>query len=79
MASTPPKYCPECGANSERYLSVKSAAVIFDHSEEAIRGMIKRREIPFYKRNSRVFVTYREFESLLVRYPSISEINAGGD
>ena len=78
-SKTSTRYCPECGASRDRYLSVKSAARIFDHTEEAVRDMIKRREIPFYKRNSRVFVTYREFENLLVRYPSINEINADGD
>ncbi|MCH7574661.1 MAG: helix-turn-helix domain-containing protein [Candidatus Marinimicrobia bacterium] len=68
------KYCTHCGANQERFLSVKSAAVIFDHSEDAIRAMIKRRDIPFYKRESRIYIKYGEFEELLIRYPSESEI-----
>ncbi len=53
---------------------MKSAAITFDHTEDAIRAMIKRRDIPFYKRGSRIYIKYREFEDLLIRYPSESEI-----
>ena len=74
MVTPSTKYCAHCGANQERYLSVKSAAKIFDHTEDAIRAMIKRRDIPFYKRESRIYINYREFEELLIRYPSESEI-----
>ncbi|MCH7521097.1 MAG: helix-turn-helix domain-containing protein [Candidatus Marinimicrobia bacterium] len=54
---------------------MESAAEIFDLSVGAVRALIKRREVPFYKIGSRVRISFREFESQLVRYPSIHEIN----
>ena len=32
-----------------KYLTIKSAATRYDLSEEAVRGLIHRREMPFYK------------------------------
>ena len=78
MATIKNKYCPECGANQDRYLSVESAAEVFDLSVGAVRALIKRREVPFYKIGSRVRISFREFASQLVRYPSLREINDDG-
>ena len=74
MKSNTKGYCAKCGSNKERYLSVSSAALTFGCSEEAICGMIKRREIPFYKIGRRIRLSYTELKQQLVRYPSLSEI-----
>ncbi|MFC1483518.1 helix-turn-helix domain-containing protein [Candidatus Neomarinimicrobiota bacterium] len=59
----------------EKYMSIKSAAKLFDMSEEGIRGMIKRREIPFYKMGRRVRILYKDVEECLERYPSKDEVS----
>lgn len=66
-------YCPYCGGHTERYLSVRTAAATFDLTEEAVRGMIKRREIPFFKLGSRVRLRVTDLNSALVRYPAADE------
>lgn len=58
----------------ERYLSVQTAAAVFDLTEEAVRGMIKRREIPFFKLGTRIRLRYDDLKSALVRYPSTNEL-----
>lgn len=68
-------YCSECGGHTERYLSVQTAAVTFDLTEEAVRGMIKRREIPYFKLGSRVRLNYDDLNTALVRHPSTDELN----
>lgn len=58
-----------------KYLTIKSAAVQFDLSEEAVRGIIRRREVPFYKLGTRVRLNSKEFEERMIKYPSIDEVS----
>jgi len=48
-------------------------------SEEAVRGMIRRREIPFYKLGRRVRIAYADLQALLVRYPAKHEVSLASD
>lgn len=59
----------------DRFLSVPSAAKILDLSEQAIRGMIKRREIKFYKVGSRVRIAYSDLKKILITHPAKSEVS----
>lgn len=79
MSPSRNNYCPECGTSQDQYLSVESTAKMFDLSVAGIRSLIKRREIPFYKLGSRIRISYREFESQLIRYPSIREVGLESD
>ena len=72
-------YCPYCGRCQDRYLSPKTAAKILDMSEEAVRSMIKRREIPFLKLGTRVRIAYVDLQALLVRYPAKHEVSLAMD
>lgn len=74
MAAVQHKYCPECGGTHERYMSIATAAQVFDLTDDAIRSMIKRRELPFYKIGKRVRLSYSEIRSLLIRHPSADEM-----
>lgn len=69
------RYCPECGGHTERYLSVQTAAVTFDLTEKAVRGMIKRREIAFFKLGRRVRLRFEDMNSALVRHPAADELD----
>ena len=62
--STPPEY-----------LSIKSAARRFDLTDVAVRSMIKRREVSYYKLGSRVRLEAKEFKRMLIKYPSVDEIS----
>lgn len=53
---------------------METAGRIFDLSPEAVRGMIKRREIPFAKMGRRVRIAYADLQAQLVRYPSKVEV-----
>ena len=44
------------------YLSIKLVARLLDLSEEAVRSMIKRREVSFYKLGSRIGLKAKDFE-----------------
>ena len=57
------------------YLSIKSVARLFDLSEEAVRSMIRRREVSFYKLGSRVRLLPKDIENLLIKHPSVDEIS----
>ncbi|MBA7612678.1 hypothetical protein ES703_19915 [subsurface metagenome] len=50
-----------------------------DMSEEAVRGMIKRREIPFIKLGRRVRIAYADLQAQLVRYPAKHEVSLASD
>ena len=69
------KFCPNCGGCEERYLSPATAARIFDLTEQAVRSMIKRRDIPSYRLGTRRILKYSELETLLVRYPSKADMS----
>ena len=56
-------------------LSVESAAKYLDTTAAAIRGIQKRRELPFKKRGRRVLFRKADLEQLLVNYPSIDSID----
>ena len=64
------KFCSACGSPQDRYLSIATAAKTFDLSEDAVRGMVKRREITFYKMNKRVRLKYADIEEMLVHHPA---------
>ena len=68
-------FCSECGSHKERYFRIETAAEIFDLTPEAIRSMIRRRELPFHKWNSRVRLAYSDLERQLVRHPSKQEVS----
>lgn len=74
MESSNSKYCSNCGREYERFLTVETASMIFDLSPNAIRGLIKRREIPFYKMGTRVRLSYHDITDCLVRYPALQEV-----
>ncbi len=74
MESGESKYCSNCGHVYERFLTVETASMIFDLSPNAIRGLIKRREIPFYKMGRRVRLSYQDITDCLVRYPALQEV-----
>ncbi len=48
-------------------------------SSEAIRGMIRRRELPFFKLGTRVRIAYADLQALMVRYPAIHEVSLATD
>ena len=56
-------------------LSVESAATYLDTTVSAIRGMQKRRELPFRKRGRRVLFRKSDLENLLVSYPSVDSVD----
>ena len=72
-------YCPHCGSCQDRYLSPATAAKVVDMSEEAVRGMIRRREIPFFKLGRRVRLSYADLQAQLVRYPAKHEVSLASD
>lgn len=74
-SSTLRKFCPHCGGHQERYLGVDAAAEILDLTPEAVRSMIRRRELPFFKLGTRLRLAYSDLESQLVRYPSKGEVS----
>ena len=47
---------------------------MLDLSEDAVRGMIKRREITFHKLGRRVRLRYADLQAALVRYPSVRDV-----
>ena len=63
-------FCANCGSIQERYMSVETAAAMFDLTKNAVRGLIRRREIHFVKLGSRVRILYTEMASQLKHYPS---------
>ena len=60
------------------YLSIKSAASRFDLTEQAVRSMVGRREVSFYKLGSRVRLDAKEFEKRLIKYPGVDDISLLG-
>ncbi|MCH7575810.1 MAG: helix-turn-helix domain-containing protein [Candidatus Marinimicrobia bacterium] len=68
------KYCPCCGDYQERYLTVDSAAKIYDISSAGIRGMLRRREITYYKIGTRTRIAKSDLDNLLVKHSSVREI-----
>ena len=64
------KYCQYCGAAQERDLGVDTAASLFDLTPGAVRAMLKRRELTFYKLGSRTRIAYSEMVGLLEEHPS---------
>ena len=44
-------------------------------SSEAIRGMIRRREITFHKLGTRVRIAYADLQAMMVRYPAKHEVS----
>ena len=69
-----PAFCSSCGSALDRYLSIPTAAKIFDLTQDAVRSMIKRRDIPHFKLGKRVRLSYAELQRCLVRYPSKGEV-----
>ena len=55
-------------------MSIAQTAKVFDLSEQAIRSMIKRREIPIHRMGKRIRISYQELRELFIRYASILEV-----
>ena len=72
-------FCPHCGSCQDRYLSPATAAKVADMSEEAVRGMIRRREIPFFKLGRRVRLSYADLQAMMVLYPAKHEVSLASD
>ncbi len=72
-------FCPHCGNCQDRYLSPATAAKVLDMSEEAVRGMIRRREIPFFKLGRRVRIANADLQAMTVRYPAKHEVSLASD
>lgn len=66
-------YCSCCGMATERYLSVETAATLFDLTTAAVRGMVRRREIEFEKLGTRIRIAYSEMKRKMIRYPATDE------
>ena len=58
-----------------RYLSVKSAALLLDVSEDTLRKRIERRQITSYKdEQGQLRIRIDDLERSLTKYPRIDEI-----
>lgn len=68
-------YCTCCGMATERYLSVETAATLFDLTTAAVRGMVRRREIEFEKLGTRIRIAYSEMKRKMIRYPAKTDFN----
>lgn len=51
---------------STPWLNVKSAARYLGMSEEAMRGLIKRREVEVHRPNGRVFINRKNLDSWVI-------------
>jgi excisionase family DNA binding protein len=49
------------------WLTVKKASEYLDITEDAVRGLIKRREIKVYRPNGRVFIRREELDRWVTR------------
>ena len=66
-------YCEYCGSRNEQYYSVESAAKLCDCSQQFFRNKIRDREITFVKIGSMVRIPAKEFDRIIVEYPSLDE------
>ena len=57
----------------EGFISVATAGQIFDLSPAAIRGMMNRGELRFFKLGNRVRLLASDIENLLIHHPSKDE------
>ena len=72
-------FCPHCGGFQDRYLNIETVVKVFDMSPNAIRGMIRRREIRFFKLGTRVRIAYADLQALMVPYPAKHEASLASD
>ena len=61
--------------HKERYLSINSTAKLLDMTPNAVRGLIRRREVGFKKIQSRVRIPLSEIKKIMIHYPSKSEFS----
>ena len=59
------------GNNQQRFLTVSEAAEYLRLSETALRSMVARREIDFYKLGNRIRFDIATLKKALIPYPSI--------
>ena len=69
------RYCEYCGSPLEKYLSVKSAAGLFDCSEEFFRKRIFKREVGFTKIGGLIRIPYSEIGKIIKHYESFDELS----
>lgn len=67
------RYCPYCGNPPERYLSIETAAMLLDCSEQFFRNLIRDRKIGYVKIGRMVKIPSSELEKLVTFKPSLEE------
>ena len=67
------KYCRCCGTPKERHLSVASAAILYDCSEQFFRNLVRDRKIGFIRIGKLIRIPESELQKIIKNLPSISE------
>ena len=66
-------FCEYCGSPLEKYLSVESAAKLYDCSEQYFRNQIRDKKISVIKLGRLVRLPVSEIEKLKIERPSIDD------
>ncbi|MBC8402366.1 MAG: helix-turn-helix domain-containing protein [Candidatus Marinimicrobia bacterium] len=65
--------CPNC-RSKQRYLTIKDAAEYLGLTQSALRSMIARRELDFFKLGKRIRFDITALKKALVPYPCTESI-----
>lgn len=71
MQDTP---CGSCGQLKQRFLDIKDASEYLGLSKAALRSMVARREIDFFKLGNRIRFDISVLKKIMIHYPSINSL-----